>query len=277
MLEDPLLAVRWWRALPLRRRGRPALLARFSLGHTRSLATQSSRVALVLAFRRPARRSLHRLPEAPLAEPDQPTETWTWIVPTDHQRPFRLGARDQRLARRDRHRGVEVERRVPLWLAELHRMVRHIARDQRMLALRNDPDRDMGRSVAGRRKRDDLGGDRRLVLDEIELASILEWHHRILDVRVLRGDLGLRPVLPLAPHDRVARARKERHETPLARDGVPTHVVDVQVRDQHDIHVLRRDAMWVGYRSGRRRDLWRQCRYRRGSASQPTARPNCRS
>ena len=57
-----------------------------------------------------------------------------------------------------------------------------------------------------------------------------------------RGRARRPPIIPFALRDQVARVRKRRHPAAVFQPRVPADMIDMQVRAQHDVDVLGRDA-----------------------------------
>ena len=76
-------------------------------------------------------------------------------------------------------------------------------------------------------------------LHEVDEAGVEHGEEAVLVVRVvaeLRPLVLLSPEFPLRADEEMAGAGKGRDPAPIDEPGVPAHVVDVQVREDHEVH-----------------------------------------
>ena len=97
---------------------------------------------------------------------------------------------------------------APLPLGELDRMVCNVAGNERLFAVRDNRDADVSRCMPRRGYRGELGRHRRDILDQVNLACVLQRQCAVGDPGVRIGQLGPRPVLPFAPLKDVPRLRE---------------------------------------------------------------------
>ena len=117
------------------------------------------------------------------------------------------------------------------WLVEQHRVDRGVRDQDGALALGLDPQAHVAGKVSRQRKSRDALGDVDLPVDLLEL----DGEDRPFDVRTAAVP-GERD--PVAMRD-IAGVRKDDRALPV---GVPADVVDVEVREEDDVHVLGRGA-----------------------------------
>jgi hypothetical protein len=137
-------------------------------------------------------------------------------------------------ASRDRLRPVTVRQRRDIGVGDLERMVERIATEQQPPPRALDQDARMPRRVAGQRQ--ELQGVHQASTD-VEQTRGLHGPERIADVR--RGPVALYGC-PLVRGDDVPRAREPR--LLRFRRHQPTDVVLVQMREDEDVDVIRRDV-----------------------------------
>ena len=117
---------------------------------------------------------------------------------------------------------------------DLHRIVDHVAGDQRALTTRLDLDAGVAGGVPRRGPERHMGRDAVVHVDEVVQLCRDDRFDVVGQVDVVRV-LVVLPVVVLGLPEQVARVRERRHPPAVDQLGVPPDVVEVQVRAQHDI------------------------------------------
>jgi hypothetical protein len=154
---------------------------------------------------------------------------------------------EDRAARRARLRRLLAEAAVPVGPEDLHRLVQRIARKDRRVVARFELEHAVAGGVAEGVLEEEALDDLRAVVDELDLAGLDHRHDAVLDdgdvLRQRQVAAGRRlPVLELAAREDVLGVREGRHPLAVDQPRVPADVVDVQVRADHQRHVLRLHA-----------------------------------
>ena len=174
-----------------------------------------------------------------------------------HMRRAEMDRKQQRIVRRAgfqqapaRHRGVVrplVRHVVPMRRVDLQCVMDDVAAEDGASARIREPEQDMAGRMAGRSLDRQLGGDVVAVVDQHGLARLHHREHAVLVSHVTRVG-GHRRILPHVPvgvvgaRKQVLCVRERRHPAPVAQHRIPADVVGMQVRAQHQVDVLGRDA-----------------------------------
>ena len=139
--------------------------------------------------------------------------------------------------------GVGIRGRRPVEMGHLAGVVGNVPREQAFLALGLDVDAHMAGAVAGRRDQGDFVRKPGVAGDEIGLAGIGDRLHGIAEHRLMRRALAVvAPMLELGPAEHVAGVGECRHPFAADQYGVPADMVDMQMRAQHGVDAVGREA-----------------------------------
>ena len=128
---------------------------------------------------------------------------------------------------------------------ELNGVMHQVARDHRLLAPRADQDTDVTGRMTWRREQGDFIGQlvvRGDVVDESRRHDRVDGIVQVLDIVVAAGVAQVHPVVELLPAEQVARLREGGHPAAVHQARVPADVIEMQVRAQHRVDALGREA-----------------------------------
>ena len=150
------------------------------------------------------------------------------------------------LSRRTRRQRIDAEARTLVWITKLQRMVHEVGAENRFTPAAFDADHELARRVSVRGLNANARRNSISVVDQFRLPGCEYRQHAVGDeipCALQVGDAGARsPVLPLGPRHQIARFRKRRHPLTVLEPRVPAYMIDVQMRAQHQVHIIWRDS-----------------------------------
>src|SRR4051812_5337097 len=118
-----------------------------------------------------------------------------------------------------------------------------VTRQQGLFAIRSDMDAHVSRAVARAGDQGDFVTKHGVAGHQVCLAGIDDRPHRIHEHRRLGGLITVvAPMLVFVFPEYIPRVAESGHPSAVNEAGVPAHVIDMQVRAQHDVDAVRRKA-----------------------------------
>jgi len=162
-------------------------------------------------------------------------------------RPTEVSAKDQNprvpialcesLAGLASHLRIVVSRHDPIGHGKLNGVMHHVASDHGLLFTRPHQHAGMAWCMSGCGFQSDLACDLVVAVHQVRQPRIHDWLDRAANGKSLAWRSAC-PKIILLTAKQISGLRESRHPLPAFQDGVPAHVVKMEVRAYHRVNVV---------------------------------------